>query len=233
MPAVLAWDDSCEVIPSPYFVMEACPGELLSAVRPTLDPDTSQHVDDQLARLLASMNDITGTAFGRPDPTAPHDTTWSAAFARLIADLLADAADAGVELPVPAADLAGLVEHHAPQLDEVTTPRLVHWDLWDPNVFVDPDTFEVVGVIDFERVLWADPLIEAQFFGRRAHDAAVEAYGRRLFDPPGAAARRRLYDLYLFLVMTVECAYRNYPTDDIEQMARPGLAAVIEEIRSA
>lgn len=78
-------------------------------------------------------------------------------------------------------------------------------------MFVDPDTGGVTGVIDFERVLWADPLMEAQFVGKRANDAVIDAYGTPLFDEPHAAARRRLYDLYLYLVMTVECAYRHYP----------------------
>jgi len=106
----------------------------------------------------------------------------------------------------------------------------VHWDLWDANVFVDPDTRGVTGVIDFERVLWADPLMEAQFLGKRAHDSIVEAYGTRLFDHDGATARRQLYDLYLYLVMVIECSYRNYPTDDIEQFGRAGLSAVLSEL---
>ena len=103
---------------------------------------------------------------------------------------------------------------------------MVHWDLWDTNVFVDPATLEVVGIIDFERVLWADPLMEAQFTNKRAHDRSLDAYGKRLFDEPLAVERRRLYDLYLYLVMFVECSYRNYPTPDIENLAirvrRPG-----------
>jgi hypothetical protein len=98
-------------------------------------------------------------------------------------------------------------------------------------VFVDPDSHEVVGLIDFERVLWADPLMEAQFLGKRGNDPIVDAYGEPLFDRAGAVDRRRLYDLYLSLVMTVECAYRNYPTDDIENFARPMLDAAIAEFR--
>jgi hypothetical protein len=30
--------------------------------------------------------------------------------------------------------------------------------------------------------------------------------------------------------MTVECAYRNYPTGEIEEVARSCLAAVLDEI---
>jgi aminoglycoside phosphotransferase (APT) family kinase protein len=233
VPSVLVWDHTCELLPSPYFLMEQCGGVLLSALRSTFDPDTHADIDAQLARHLASMNAITASAFGRPDRSAARDSSWSAAFGRLVNDLLADAADTEVELPLAYEDVAKLVQQAKAQLDVVTTPQLVHWDLWDTNVLIDPDTLTVVGVIDFERVLWGDPLMEAQFLGKRAGDSVVEAYGRPLFDEPGAAARRRLYDLYLYLVMIVECAYRNYPIDDSEQLARAGLAAVIDEIRAA
>jgi aminoglycoside phosphotransferase (APT) family kinase protein len=233
VPAVLAWDDSCQLLPSPWFVMEHCPGTLLSSLRPTLDPDAQQAIDAQLARLLASMNAITGQSFGRPDSTAPRDSAWSAAFARLVDDVLADATDAGVQLPLPTTAIADLVASQSAALDPVTEPRLVHWDLWDPNVFIDPDTLEVVGLIDFERVLWADPLMEAQFISKRSHDPILDAYGRRLLDEPHAVTRRRLYDLYLYLVMTVECAYRNYPTNDIENLGRSMLSTLINELSSA
>lgn len=231
VPAVLAWDDSCRVVPSPWFVMEHCPGVLLSELRTDLDPDDQQRIDAQLARHLAALHAITGPVFGRPDPTAVHDPTWSRAFGRLVDDLLADAVDADVPLPLPAAAFTELVADRADALDVVEVPRLVHWDLWDTNVFVDPETLDVVGLIDFERVLWADPLVEAQFAGLRARTAIVEAYGRPLFDEPHAVERRRLYDLYLYLVMTVECSYRNYPTDDVEALARPMLSAVIAELQ--
>ena len=50
-----------------------------------------------------------------------------------------------------------------PALDEVQSPRLVHWDLWDGNVFVDPATAQITGISDFERSLWGDPLMEVNF----------------------------------------------------------------------
>ena len=230
VPEVLAWDRECDLLPTPYFLMTACPGRLLSEVRDELGDERAAAVDAEVTRYVATMNAITAEAFGRPDPTAVHDTAWRAAFERLVDDLLADAADAGVELPLPFEEVAALVARHGDALDEVTVPRFVHWDLWDPNVFIDPDTAAVVGIIDFERVLWADPLMEAQFTSRRADDERTEAYGRPLFAEPGAVTRRRLYDLYLFLVMTIECAYRNYPTSDIEDLARPMLGLVIDEL---
>jgi len=232
VPAVLAWDDRCDLVPSPYFVMEACPGVLLSERRASLDEDGAWTVDRQVVRHVASMNAITGPAFGRPAPSAPRSSSWREAFGRLVQDLLADAADASVDLPASVDEIRGMVDARAEALDVVTTPRFVHWDLWDTNVFVDPATLEVVGIIDFERVLWADPLTEAQFTSKRGRDRSVDAHGERLFDQPLAVERRRLYDLYLYLVMFIECSYRNYPTSDISDFATACLGRVLDEIRT-
>jgi hypothetical protein len=43
-------------------------------------------------------------------------------------------------------------------------------------------------------------------------------------------ARRTLYNLYLYLIMIVECAYRNYETDDQERWARQQLAGELERL---
>ncbi len=230
VPEVLWWDDSGRHVPSPLFLMSACSGRLLSEVRPDLSDAAQVRVDAQLAGLLAQLHTVTGPHFGRPDPTAPRSDRWSTAFRALVVDLLADGEAAAVELPRTGAELLAIVDAHTAALDEVTTPHLVDWDLWDPNVFVDPETLDVVGVIDFERVLWADPLMEAQFFFHRADGPTTDAYGAPLFPTPGAVVRRQLYDLYLALVMTIECAYRHYPTDDIEQLGRGALAMVLTEL---
>lgn len=232
VPAVLAWDPSGRLLPSPWFVMEHCPGVLLSEVRPTLDPAGTARIDEQIARALASLHTITAPEFGRPDRTAPHSPSWSETFRGLVADLLADADAVDVELPSSGDEIASLVATRAECLDAVETPTLVHWDLWDLNLFVDPESLVLTGMIDFERVLWADPLMEAQFLGKRADDDFTTAYGTPLLADAAAVERRRLYDLYLSLVMLVECSYRNYPTDDIERLARPGLTAAVAELRS-
>ena len=112
----------------------------------------------------------------------------------------------------------------------MTVPSFVHWDLWDPNVFVDPDTLEVVGIIDFERALWGDPLMEAQFLAKIGDAAFLDAYGIPMFPTPGAVSRRLLYDLYLFVIMVVEVAYRRYPTDDIERFGREHLALTLAKL---
>jgi hypothetical protein len=108
---------------------------------------------------------------------------------------------------------------HALTLDAVTTPQLVHWDAWHLNVFVKDG--KVSGLIDFERALWADPLMEAQFrvlaFGGVTD--SLRGYGKTTFTPE-EDIRNHLYTLHLALVMTTECYYRNYDTDKVANLAK-------------
>ena len=64
-----------------------------------------------------------------------------------------------------------------PALDEITEPRLVYWDLWDGNVMVDTTTHELTGMLDLERALWGDPLMESQFSPHVDSPALLAAYG--------------------------------------------------------
>jgi fructosamine-3-kinase len=130
---------------------------------------------------------------------------------------------ASVDLPIAGGTIRALTRGSADELDEVTVPCFVHWDLWDSNIFVDPDTLRVVGIIDLERALWGDPLMEGQFFAKREDATFLDAYGLPMLTTAGSRRRRLLYDLYLFVIMTVEVSYRHYPTDDIERFAREHL----------
>jgi len=184
VPLVLWSDTSCRPLPSALFVMEHCPGTLLSEIRSTLDADQHEFVDAQLAGFLREMHRITNTEFGLQAPSAPKFSTWGDAFRRLFDDALADGVAAGTDFPVSYDTLRSIVENHADSLDDVVVPRFVHWDLWDANVFVDPDTLDVLGLIDFERALWGDPLMEAQFLAKADDAAFIAAYGTPVLDTP-------------------------------------------------
>ena len=137
-----------------------------------------------------------------------------------------------MQLPVTREAILDVVTSRTSELDEVRVASLVHWDLWDTNVFVDPDTLEVVGLIDFERALWGDPVMEAQFLARLDDTAFRIAHGSAPEATPGERSRRVLYDLYLYLVMVIEAPYRRYPTDEIEMYARGRLASTLDRLSS-
>jgi Ser/Thr protein kinase RdoA (MazF antagonist) len=51
----------------------------------------------------------------------------------------------------PIGEIRAAILKHAPSLDAVFTPQMVHWDAWDSNFFVQDR--KVTGLLDFERVL--------------------------------------------------------------------------------
>jgi len=141
--------------------------------------------------------------------------------------VLADAARKDVTFAWPVERIRALVAAHAPSLDEVREPRLVHWDSWDSNIFVANG--HVCGLIDFERALWADPLMEAPFRGLTWGGVtdAMRGYGKSEFTP-AELSRCWMYTLHLGLVMETECAYRHYPGDGIRTGARRLVVQALE-----
>lgn len=230
VPIVYAYDDACQHLPSPSFFMSFVPGTPYHRLRSALTPATQGQIDHTTGQYLRQMNDLIGPVFGYGTPDGWRESSWKKAFGRMLDDVLMDGEEAGVLLPRPYPVLRQQLHQLAPALDEVTAPHFVHWDLWDGNIFVDPDTQAITGLIDFERALWGDPLMEAQFRTWQAGSAVDQGYGRSLFATPAAQQRRLLYNIYLYLIMIIECTYRQYATPDQENWTRPQLDHDLERL---
>jgi hypothetical protein len=108
-------------------------------------------------------------------------------------------------------------------LEDVKEPALVDWDMWDGNIFVNPETKAITGIVDFERALWGDPLMEVNFGAFGLKPGLVHGYGVDLFVAPNAQICRALYNVYLWLIMVIECTFRQFETKDQELWARQKL----------
>jgi len=217
-----------EISGAAWFAMEVVPGRPLDEVRHGLSEKARDSIDRDVGRILVELNSITGQVFGYPNRVETQHPQWRQAFERILADLLDDGADKDVPLPLRSQDIRILAEGDSWALSEVTEPRLVHWDLWDGNVFVDDG--EITGIIDFERALWGDPLMEYNFSSLRKQPGTFYAgYGRRMPQTEGETARRRLYDLHFFLVHVIETYYREYEPNDQLEWAYPILTRFLEE----
>jgi fructosamine-3-kinase len=146
----------------------------------------------------------------------------------MLGDVLADGA--ALDVPLPYDTLRERLRAWSDVLTDVTTPQLVHWDLWDGNIFIDPATKQITGIIDFERALWGDPLMEFQFRGLVEPADFAVGYGRPMLERPRARQRRLLYNIYLYLIMVIEYSHRQYPTHDQEHWAREQLAGELERL---
>lgn len=218
---IVRFEEACPELPSSYLLMRRLPGKALDKVRPFLDESSRAQIGFDTGRVLRSLHTITNPTFGMYD--RPVHSSWRDAFCEIFEYLERDAQDYGVPLPEDTFSAAWSLFD---ALTEVDRACLVHWDLWDGNIFVDDG--HVSGVIDFERAVWGDPLFEQNFFNPEPR--FIEGYGSDPRQSPGADERLMLYELYLYLVMVIECTPRGFPRER-EAVRREGLEERLARIR--
>jgi aminoglycoside phosphotransferase (APT) family kinase protein len=193
-----------------WIVTTLLPGQSLT------DLSDTAAVREQLGATIAGLHRITGPHFGYTGDR-PAGPDWPTAYGAIIDALLADAADWDVPLP---AGLDELAARHSANLATVTRPALLHFDLWDGNVLAAED--RLTGVVDGERFLWGDPLLDLvspALFHRiedepehpflRGYTAATD-----LVLDDDARTRLALYRVHLYLLMLAEGPSRGIPVTD-------------------
>lgn len=231
VPEIFAFDRVHDLCDADYFFMEKIYGHNLEHVKASLPAETQAALEQHIGEIIREINGFPGVYFGydgNPDLRAP---TWKEAFIKIVEAVLEDAARKDAVFDFSYEELRAAIQRHAPALEEITTPCLVHWDAWDPNFFVRED--RIVGIVDFERALWAEPLMEAQFrqFQGDGITHSMRGYGKTTFTF-AETQRNYLYSLHLALVMNTECYYRNYDTDDVFNFSRKYLAAIMEWLQA-
>lgn len=215
VPRVVHADWSRTRIGSDWLLMTRIPGRSLQAARRRLPRAELAGVRAELGRVVARLARVRGEFFGYAPPAiGTRAASWREAYAAMLGLILRDAVRWKVRLPRSAAAIEALVTRVAPALDAVTEPSLVHFDLWDGNVFVDQagGRARLSGVIDGERAFFGDPLAELPslaLFGDIEDDTDLlrgyaEESGRALVFDDLTRARVFLARLYLHLIMWIE-----------------------------
>lgn len=211
VPSVYAHDASESLVNCEYFIMEMLEGEPYNKVKESLTEEQRYQIEYQLGVYNRQINDIRGERFGLYAASDETGFSWRETFHLLLLSVLADGEREGVRLPADYDTIRNEVSMRLGVLDEVTEPRLLHWDLWDGNVFIKDGA--VTGIIDFERSLWGDPLMEHYFSHFNQSASFFEGYGMAALTP-AQQGRRALYDLYLDLILCIECPFRQYEDQD-------------------
>ena len=232
VPEIYFFDTARDLCDSDYFFMEKLAGENLEHVKTSLPAETQDAIDFQAGEIIREINRFPGTYFGYDGNPALRADNWKDAFLKIIESVLEDAARKNVAFDFSYNEIRAAILKHAYALEEVRQPCLVHWDAWNLNFFVKDG--RIVGIIDFERALWADPLMEAQFralFFGQGITPSLRGYGKTVFSFT-EEERCMLYSLHLALVMNTECFYRNYDTDDIFNMSKAFLHTAMDWLKA-
>jgi fructosamine-3-kinase len=203
-----------------------------------VDKDNLHH---QLGTAIGRLHAATGEGFGYPlRGSNTWRSTWREAFLAMVEDILADAVRLGTQLPGPPDEVRARIARHGHLLDAVDRPALVHFDLWDGNVFVAPghDGWRLTGMIDGERALFGDPYAEfvsiALFRDIRELPQVLDGYAEITGVPveftDDVRIRIALYTCYLYLIIVTEGPTRGYDPEVHEPTRLRTLALLAEQL---
>lgn len=218
VPEIYYFDTAQDLCDSDYFFMEKLAGANYEHIKSSLPSEMQTQIDRRIGEIIREINGFTGTYFGYDGNSDLQGDNWKETFIKIVDSVLEDGRRKDADFGYSIDEIRAAVLKHAPSLEAVTTPWLVHWDAWDLNFFVKDGN--VSGIIDFERALWAEPLMEAQFRALAfwGVSESMHGYGKTTLTHE-EDVRCHLYTLHLALVMKTECYYRNYDTDDVSNIA--------------
>ncbi|RKN11104.1 aminoglycoside phosphotransferase family protein [Streptomyces radicis] len=212
IPRVDHADLSRELIDADYFFMEYVDADNfgIATAEGRLSDEVVAAGGRQLGALNRELNSIVGPRFG--PLRGPGSATWRAAFSRMIEDTLEDGARVNVDIGWDHDEIRAVLAENASALDDVTEPRFVEVDLWTKNSMIREG--RIVAILDHERALYGDPLMEAGFTGIDLPAFGdptdfMRGYGIEELSA-SERVRRRLYSLGLAVVMIVETKYRGH-----------------------
>lgn len=206
VPAILTQDDGGNLCEAPYFIMSFVPGTCMGTMTRTWSVEEKEYWYGEIGRLAKRIASIEGDAFGilASGRTFPDNFSFFVDFFSL---LLADAEDGRIDLGVSPDRLASRLNRSRTALEAVDVPCLVHYDLWENNLMVEDG--KIVGVLDWERAVFGDPLMEERFRNYAVHPAFLAAYGKTAFTP--AETERCLwYDMAMDAALMIEVFFRGY-----------------------
>lgn len=209
---ILFYDRSRTVCQSDYFFMEMIPGSSFSGCMEMMSPEEKEAVYFETGKYNRMLNGIRNDRFGYFGQPDKQGDNWYEVFRSMVKDTYCDAGRKKIRIPVAEERLLRLLEADRTLFEMVKSPKLVHWDLWAGNIFVKDGS--ITGLIDFERCLWGDELMEVGFRTYGYEKAFFDGYGINTLSRE-QKRRAEWYDIYLFLINCLECDYRMYENRDI------------------
>lgn len=215
---VYRYDTTRELCAGDYFFMENMEGASWNFVKATLDEETNSALRMEVGKLQSKLSKVQGEKFGLlGDDSHKFDTLYDFVYF-LIKNVLDDAEKRNVIIGVPKERILTKLEQDRDIFGEVKVPSLVHWDMWEGNIFVKNG--HVSGIIDWERAMWGEPLMDDRFRFHNRHEDFLKGFGIKELS---ASQLRRIcwYDILLYLTMMTEVTYRGYEDDGQYRWVKP------------
>lgn len=211
VPEVYAFEEDSPLSGSDCFLMECLEGESCASARQQMTEEEQQSIDYEIGSYLHRLNQIQGEKFGHFWMPELQWKDWFTAFYHLMENMAEDGKRVSIDIGISYEAILHRLKQHKEYFDEVKKPELIHFDSWDGNIFVKDG--HVCGMIDWERALWAEGLMEDRFRYHTRSASFLEGYGIQEMTK-AQDIRCAWYDVYLYLIMMFEVTYRHYETKD-------------------
>lgn len=175
VPKILFYDNSHDICESDYFFMDMLQGSSFSSIMDNMSQEEKDKIYFEMGKYTQIINSIQNNKFGYYGQKEKQNENWYITFKEMIMDTYSDAKYKDIIIPISQEEILILLEKDKNIFENVHTPKLVHWDIWAGNVFVKNNRIE--GIIDFERCLWADELMEVGFRTYGYKKAFYKGYG--------------------------------------------------------
>lgn len=206
-PKLLYYDDSLTVCTGKYFFMEYVEGDLMAERMKQLPREKVDGLHREVGRYVNWIGDVTGDHFGIVNSGIEFDSLFGLVeqlVHNVVGDLEANGADVGVPFDVIRAQL----QKDKPHFDAYDGPaRMVHFDIWENNIILRDD--EIAALLDWERTLWGEVLMEERFRDYNNIPAFFEGFGRTEFT---VSERKRMmwYNIWMDFASMNERYFRMY-----------------------
>ena len=200
------YDTSNTICDGNYFFMEKLKGDNFSLVREGMSEEAIAVVDREIGKISRELSEVKNPEFGFLGEDKRYASLYD--FVKhMLVNLISDAKKRDIDIIYDEQDLLNQLEKDRPAFEAVKTASLVHWDMWEGNVFVKDG--HVSGIIDWERALWGEPFMDDRFRMHNRGKHFLEGFGQTSFSED-ELIRLRWYDIILYLTMMIEVYYREF-----------------------
>lgn len=222
------YDTSKTLCSGKYFFMEALEGQSYFSIGEQLTEEDKARLNFEVGQIEKRLSTICGQSFGLlGDERRRYDNLFDFVY-QLISNVLSDAQKKDIVIGVTAEEMLSKLEVHRKVFDCVKQPTLVHWDMWEGNIFVKDK--RIVGVIDWERAMWGEAFLDDRFHRHTRNQDFLKGFGKTDFTQE-EMCRINWYDVLLYLTMMTEGAYRGYEDDSQYRWVKPLFEASWSELQ--
>ena len=213
-PKLLYYDDSLTACTGKYFFMEYVEGDLMAEQMKSLPAETVEQLHREIGRYVNEIGAITHEKFGIVNSGNEFDTLFGLT-EHLVHNVLGDLEKNDAVLGVPYETVREQLQADRVHFDAYDGPaRLVHFDIWENNIILNDG--EIAGLLDWERSLWGEVLMEERFRDYNNIPTFFEGFGRSEFTE-SEKKRMLWYNIWMDFACMNERYFRMYEPERAER----------------